>query len=165
MNADFQLSTIQCIERFAKAGLIHAKRNCSFCLAPMKVIKTPGQNYPVGYCWVCTQCFDKKSIAGDTPLKFVNIKSFHISLHLFVLCCKPFVAKAMCRNAIAHNYTLFRRAASHYMAKYIQPYLKFPSIMEVDETFIGSTRFSMLGTCDGSLGCTADRQSSLVCTI
>lgn len=30
------------------------------------------------------------------------------------------------------------------MAKFIQPYLKFPSIMEVDETFIGATRFSML---------------------
>lgn len=30
------------------------------------------------------------------------------------------------------------------MAKMVQPYLKFPSIMEVDETFIGATRFNML---------------------
>jgi hypothetical protein len=144
MNGIYSQSNVECVYRFAKAGLIHCRRTCSFCLAPMKLVETPNMNFPLCLVWRCTQCFDKKLIMPDTPLNFVNLQAFHLSLLLFVECTKGYITKRLSKHAVGSHYTLFRRAGSHYMAKFIQPYLKFPSIMEVDETFIGATRYSML---------------------
>jgi len=80
----------------------------------------------------------------DTPLNYVNLRALHLSLVLFVQCTKLNVAKRISKHSIGAHFTLFRKAASHYLSKFIQPYLKFPDIMEVDETFLGASRFSML---------------------
>ena len=100
MNALFTKSAAECVYAFAKAGLIHCKRDCYFCLAPMKVVETPNNNFPLQMVWKCTQCFEKKAIMPDTPLNFMNVKAFHLSLVLFIDCARYNIAKKLAKNLL-----------------------------------------------------------------
>jgi len=45
--------------------------------------------------------------------------------------------------SIVNYYKVFRKAASHYFTKKIQPFLTLPGVVELDETYVGMTKFSM----------------------
>ena len=53
MKPLYSQSVPECAYRFAKAGLIHAKRQCSFCAGPMRIMETPFKNPPHFCVWRC----------------------------------------------------------------------------------------------------------------
>ena len=55
MDPAIKKPCIDIIYQYAKHGLIHCRRWCTFCNARMRLIKTNIDYF--GYVWVCPICF------------------------------------------------------------------------------------------------------------
>jgi len=65
----------------------------------------------------------------------------------FVSCVNPRTSAKLNGSKAETLYpTVFRKAASYYYRKKIQPYLILPSVVEMDETYVGLTKFNCMDT-------------------
>ena len=92
--------------------------------------------------WKCTFCFDTTCVTGSTPMTCINLQAMNIALHMFAIKGKAIYARRLCVKNQGMYFKLFRLAASHYMRTRVQPYLRLPGPVEVDETYIGRRKFS-----------------------
>lgn len=64
----------------------------------------------------------------------------------FISCINPRTSKKLLdgTNCEHENFypNVFRKAASYYYRKKIQPYLTLPGLVEMDETYLGNTKFN-----------------------
>jgi hypothetical protein len=74
----------------------------------------------------------------------VDVKYFHANLLMFISCVNPRTAEKLNGSDKYANiyYFVYRKAASYYYRKKIQPYLTLPSIVEMDETYVGFSKFN-----------------------
>lgn len=63
---------------------------------------------------------------------------------MFISCVNPRTAEKLNGSDKYANiyYFVYRKAASYYYRKKIQPYLTLPSIVEMDETYVGFSKFN-----------------------
>ena len=93
MDRNGKKTPIDIIYSFAKAGLIHPRRWCSFCNSRMRMITTR-KDY-VGYVWVCTVCFTGCRVTQSTPLNTMNPLLLDFSLAMWIRNATPKMAGDM----------------------------------------------------------------------
>jgi hypothetical protein len=80
MDPTFDQPVIDIIKTFAMHGLVHARRNCTFCLVEMRLIKLRKDLEPLGYGWVCPKCFQGRDVISSTPLRNMDVKLMDLCL-------------------------------------------------------------------------------------
>lgn len=74
----------------------------------------------------------------------MNLNALNWALLLFAANVRQSVGDKVSNHYLHSYFKLIRRASSHYFQKMIQPYLVFDEVIEMDETYIGTTRFSVV---------------------
>jgi hypothetical protein len=135
----------------AQQGLLHRKRKCPACfVTDMQLLYM--QDVENQYIWKCSFCFYVCSINKSTVLTAVNIRHFDVSLTMWMMNCKTVNAsrmitekgKFMASNAWAY-FTLFRKAHSFWVAKYVLPYLVLTGPIEIDESKVNHKKYHCQG--------------------
>lgn len=145
MDCQVKKAPIEVIYNFAKAGLVHSRRWCSFCNSRMRLVRTR-RDY-IGYIWICPICFDAKRVTQSTPLNTLNPLLFDFSLAMWIRGATPKMAGDMScgGNSLQEQFKLFRKASHHYMHTRVLPYLQLRGPIEIDEAKIGRRRWHFRG--------------------
>ena len=145
MDTQVKKAPIEVIFNFAKAGLVHSRRWCSFCNSRMRLVRTR-RDY-IGYIWICPICFDAKRVTQSTPLNTLNPLLFDFSLSMWIRGATPKMSGNMScgGNSLQAQFLLFRKACSHYMHSRVLPFIQLPGPIEIDEAKIGRRRWHFRG--------------------
>ena len=145
MNPTFVVPTIDIIKSYAMHGLIHGRRQCSFCDTEMRMIKTDKECD--GYAWVCPNCFFGCNITDSTPIQGVRIRVFDMVVRLFERGYHPIGGVKLLGDVATKStyFLLLRKSYALYMKKMVLPFIKLPGPVEIDETLISRKRWSPFG--------------------
>ena len=136
MDNQIKRAPIDIIYNFARHGLLHATRDCTFCNSRMRLVKTR-KDY-IGYVWVCAICYHHKRVNKSTPLNTMNPLLFDLALSLWVRSATPDISqKLSCRINTCDFHAVFRRSYQNYMSRKVLPFLRLPGPVEIDEAKIG----------------------------
>lgn len=122
---------------YARFGLIHRRRYCPYCSCQMILMRnteTRGQ-----MCFQCGRCGVSKGVTMNTPLCYIDIKTFDIAIYLWIDGAWPRLAQNVVRssNEVMLYFQVIRKAMSLYEKTKILPYLKLEGPVEIDETRLG----------------------------
>ena len=137
--------------QYAMAGLIHRKRQCPYCVIhSMKLIYRADVQYE--YIWKCPWCFYQIPINKSSLITQISLKHLEMALNLWVMQARTYTAAKMLFHGseavitnVASYFRLFRRAHSHYVENYINPYLVFEGPVEIDESKCNHAQFTTHG--------------------
>ena len=76
----------------------------------------------------------------------MNLHALNWAILLFSANVRAATSAKLSSTHMQGYFKLFRRASSHYFEKQIQPYLVFDDVIEMDETYLGLTKFSVTDT-------------------
>jgi hypothetical protein len=112
----------------------------------MIMVETPDANKPLYAVWRCPGCFKTTHPLPDSICNGVSIKTFHSMLLCFVSCINPRTSRHLVNDSagcVETTYShIFRKAGSYYFRKKMQPFLVLPGVVEMDETYLGTTKFN-----------------------
>ena len=111
----------------------------------MILVETPDANKPVYAAWKCPLCFTKTVTLADTPMNGIPVRIFHNMLLFFVNGINNRTIEWLTGSKLGESTVyphLFKKAASYYFRKKVQPYLVLPGIVEMDETYLGGTKYN-----------------------
>ena len=129
--------TIDIARDYAKYGLLFRRRDCPFCSCQMLMVRNIGNREQI--CWQCARCNILQGVTIKTPLCYMDIKLFDVSLCLWIDNVWPRLALHFVKNRsqVINYFQLIRKALSVYIKTKVLPYLVLPGPVEIDETRIG----------------------------
>ena len=95
MNPNLCLKGIETVYKFAKAGLLHCRKDCLFCGMPMSIMKTE-HFAPLYLAWKCPLCWSYTCITRGTPLFMISTRGFDVCLKLFAHNARPIMGSKLC---------------------------------------------------------------------
>ena len=142
---------IQILYTLANCGIIHRKRKCPYCVHhPMKLMHRPDVQYE--YIWKCPWCNYQMTVTTSSLACGINIKFLDTALNLWIMQSRTMAAGKMLFHksdevvpTSTNYFRTFRRAHSHYVEKYILPYLVLDGVIEIDESKCNHTPFYTMG--------------------
>jgi ribosomal protein S27AE len=142
MDDRYERDIIEVARDYARHGLIHKRRDCPFCTCPMLLVRNAESRSQL--IWQCGRCGISKGLTMNTPLCYMDIKMFDISLYLWIDNVWPRLAQNIVRDrsGVIKNFQLIRKCCSMYIKTKVLPYVKLPGPIEIDETRLGRQKLS-----------------------
>jgi len=142
MDERYERDIVDVARDYARYGLIHKRRDCPFCTCPMLLVRNAESRSQL--IWQCGRCGISKGITMNTPLCYLDIKLFDISIFLWIDNVWPRLAQNIVRDRgqVIKNFQLIRKTCSLFVKTKMLPYLKLPGPVEIDETRLGRQKLS-----------------------
>jgi hypothetical protein len=96
MDDRYERDVVDVARDYAKVGLIYKKRDCPFCSCPMLLVRNAESASQL--IWQCARCGISKGVTMNTPLCFLDIKLFDISIFLWIDNVWPRLAQNIVRD-------------------------------------------------------------------
>ena len=128
---------------YVLAGLLHSRMHCSRCLARMQLRNSLSGFYKKSWqhnvAWVCPHCGQSKSVTWDSPLCQMDLPAFDAAVNLWIDGVTGGMAARLSsqKTRLYQYYRIIRRASTFYIRMKVQPFLKLPGPVEIDETKMG----------------------------
>lgn len=142
MDDRYERDVVEVARDFSKFGLIFKKRTCTFCSCPMLLVRNTESSSQL--IWQCARCGISKGITMNTPMCYLDIKLFDVSIFLWIDNVWPRLAQNCVRDKgqCIKNFQLIRKTCSLFIKTKVLPYLKLPGVVEIDETRLGRQKLS-----------------------
>lgn len=82
MDIRYERDIVHVARDFAHFKLIHSQRDCPVCYSPMLVVRDTLSRCQL--LWQCARCGICKGLAMNSPLCFMDLKLFDVTIHLWV---------------------------------------------------------------------------------
>ena len=81
MDHRYERDVVDIAKDYAHFNLIHKQRDCPFCSCAMLVVRDTFTKCQL--VWQCARCGISKGLTMNTPLCYIDIKLFDITIHLY----------------------------------------------------------------------------------
>ena len=136
------------MHHYTNAGLVRFSMRCDQCFEKMKLRNgwDYQSNFYTGFsslhsncAWLCLSCRTVKSVTHASPMRYIDLYHFDVSLQLWMDDFTTGQASRLCNSkALMYQYfRVFRWACTFYLKLKVLPFLKLPGPVELDETNLG----------------------------
>jgi len=135
MNPQILRDQLLIIYQFTKAGLLHHKRNCSFCETPL-IFSSRGQSehFSIEYVWKCPLCFHEIYPTHGSIMRGMNIVGLGRYLELYIHGCRMKMGSRLLGLGATCDYShIIRVSQALYVSKLVRPFITLPGPVEIDE--------------------------------